>query len=107
VSLSDQHEKCGLGCVLDICGVGQNSATGAQDQRPVPRHERCERRFIPARDKPLQKLGVVQPRSGVCAEERAELLEYGDRLLFCHGASPRNSFGPSLLLEPGSRQSYR
>ena len=56
--LAEQQHEGGLERVIGGVRVLQHGLAGVQHQRPVPRHQRGERRLVAAGDEPLQQPGV-------------------------------------------------
>ena len=56
--LAEQQHERGLERVVGRIQVLQDGPAGVQHQRPVPCHQRGERRLVPVGDEPLQQAGV-------------------------------------------------
>ncbi len=88
--LPRQHEEDRLEGVLGELAVRHKLPADAQHHRPVPRHDRGERRLAcgvgaaPGVE-PLHELPVGETRHGAALEERPELTGHGTRCLMRHG----------------------
>ena len=97
---------------MGLVPVTQELSADVEDHRPVPRHEREERRIpgrVAAGGEPLQQLPVSQTGDRATLEERLDLPDNRPRRVRHAGELVRKDLvraHPSKLIVPRHRSSY-
>ena len=90
--LADQEQERRLEGVLDLGRAVQDGVADAQDHRPVPHHQRRERRLVATREVALQELAVGQAGDRPRLEQPVNLPQRGPQANAGHVVpSRRNS----------------